>query len=134
MKITNGECFIIENGLTAAAKELRESKTKNLILNVIVSKNLVKISELCQLFRKEINEFKSVELVEIEKIEVELSNEDKTKKDELLKEFNTEINKFLAESSDVDFLVSDIKLSSLTGVEMEYDTSSIVGLMLSAKQ
>jgi hypothetical protein len=133
MKITNGECFIIENGLTSAAKELRESKTKNLVLNVIVSKNLAKISETCQIFRKEISEFKSSDLIDIEKMEGELSEHEIAKKDILLREFNEEIQKFLAETIDVEFLVSDIKLSSLIGIEMEYDTSSIVGLMLSAK-
>ena len=133
MKITNGECFIIENGLKSSAEELRESKSKNLVLNVIVSKNLLKISDICQLFREEISKFKPEELVKYEKDENELSDEDKLIKDDILKKYNEEINKFLSESTDVEFIVSDIKLSSLVGIEMSYDTSSIVGLMLSAK-
>lgn len=133
MKITNGECFIIENGLKSSAEELRESKSKNLVLNVIVSKNLLKISDICQLFREEIAKFKPEELVKYEKDENELSDEDKLIKDDILKKYNEEINKFLSESTDVEFIVSDIKLSSLVGIEMSYDTSSIVGLMLSAK-
>lgn len=133
MKITNGECFIIENGLKSSAEELRESKSKNLVLNVIVSKNLLKVSDICQLFREEISKFKPEELVKYEKDENELSDEDKLIKDDILKKYNEEINKFLSESTDVEFIVSDIKLSSLVGIEMSYDTSSIVGLMLSAK-
>ena len=133
MKITNGECFIIENGLKTAAEELRVSKTKNLVLNVIVSKNLSKIADTCHLFREEIGKFKPEELIAYEKSDSELSDEDNLIKEDLLKSYNVEINKFLAESSDIDFLVSDIKLSSLVGIEMEYDTSSIVGLMISAK-
>jgi len=133
MKITNGECFIIEDGLTSAAKELRESKTKNLVLNVIVSKNLAKVSEICQIFRKEISEFKPTDLIGLEKVDIELSDDDKLKNDVLLKEFNEDVKKFLSEITDMEFLVSDIKLSSLIGIEMEYDTSSIVGLLLSAK-
>lgn len=133
MKITNGECFIIENGLKSSAEELRESKSKNLVLNVIVSKNLLKISDICQLFREEISKFKPEELVKYEKDENELSDEDKLIKDDILKKYNEEINKFLSESTDIEFIVSDIKLSSLVGIEMSYDTSSIVGLMLSAK-
>jgi hypothetical protein len=93
----------------------------------------MKISETCQLFRKEISEFKPEDLVKIEKIEGDLSEDDSKKKESLLSDYNKSINEFLGESFDMEFLVSDVKLSSLIGVEMDYDTSSIVGLLLSAK-
>ena len=95
MKVTNGECFVIENGLRTAVNELVESKVKSLALNVIVSRNLQKLSELCESFRKEIREFMPDDLKLLNEKGEDLTDDEKVTKEELNKSYNAEINKFL---------------------------------------
>jgi hypothetical protein len=130
MKITNGECFVLENGLRLAASELKESKVKSLALNVVVARNLQKASELCESFRKEIRDFMPAELKVLNE-KNELSEEDELKKKVLSEEYNTEINKFLSEPGEICFYKPKISLESLAEVELGYDSSSIVALILS---
>jgi len=133
MKITNGECFVIENGLRTAVNELVESKVKSLALNVIVSRNLQKVSELCEAFRKEIREFMPEDLKELNEKGEDLTDDEKLTKEELTKTYNDEINKFLSEPGDVEFYKPNISIESLMQVELGYDSSSIISLILGEK-
>lgn len=133
MKITNGECFVVENGLRTAANELVESKVKSLALNVIVSRNLQKVSELCESFRKEIREFMPEDLKDLNAKGEDLTDEEKLNKDDLSKAYNLEINKFLSEYGEIDFYKPNISIESLMQVELGYDSSSIISLILGDK-
>lgn len=130
MKITNGECFVLENGLRLAASELKESKVKSLTLNVLVARNLQKASELCESFRKEIREFMPAELRALNE-KSELSEDDELNKKVLSEEYNAEINKFLSEPGEISFYKPNISMESLAQVELGYDASSIISLILS---
>ena len=131
MKLTNGECFVIENGLRVAADELRKSTSKSLILNTIVARNLKIISELCQSFRESIRDITPDELKELnEKNVEELTEEESTKKEELTKELNVEINKFLETQTEVEFFKINFPLESLANIELGYDASNILQLIL----
>lgn len=133
MKITNGECFIIENVLQAAVKDLRESKVRSLTLNFFVSTNLQKTSEICQTLRKEIQEFMPERLKELNETREDISDEEKQERELLGKEYNDAINKFLAEDIEVDFFKARIPLESLEGIELNYDSTSVLALLLNNK-
>ena len=133
MKVTNGECFVIENGLRTAVNELVESKVKSLALNVIVSRNLQKLSELCESFRKEIREFMPDDLKLLNEKGEDLTDDEKVTKEELNKSYNAEINKFLSASGEIEFYKPNISIESLMQVELGYDSSSIISLILSDK-
>ena len=131
MELTNGELFVVENGLRTAVDELRKSEYKSLVLNTIVARNLKNVAEVCQGFRQEINEFMPKDLKELnEKKEEELSNEDKEKRAELMKEYNKEINKFLEVKTKFDFFNVNVPLESLSKIELSYDASNILQLIL----
>lgn len=132
MKITNGECFVIENALQSTTAELRESKVKNLLLNVCIGRNLQKVSEITASYRKEIQEFMPAELKALnEKSEEELTEEEKLQKTELTSAYNASINEFLSKSMTIEFAKFDLDLKSLAGVETTYDNSNIIALILS---
>lgn len=130
MKITNSEAFILEAQLNNVIGELRESKVKNLSLNVMVKRNLTKIAEICNDFRKEIQEFKPAELAELEAIEVELTEDQQKQKDELLKDYNGEINKFLSNTLEYEPFTSGVTLEGISSVELSFDSSNIIDLLL----
>ena len=133
MKITNGEAFVIENGLRVAVNEAVESKVKSLALNVIISRNLQKISELCETFRKEIRDFMPEDLKALNDKGEDLTDDEKSYKEDLNKSYNAEINKFLSESSEIEFYKPNISIESLMQIELGYDSSSIISLILGDK-
>ena len=132
MKITNGECFVIENALQSTVTELRDSKVKNLLLNVCVGRNLEKVAKITQTYRKEIQEFMPEKLKELnEKPEEELLEEEKLEKEALKNNYNSDINEFLSKSMEIEFVKYDLDVNSLSGVELTYDNSNVVSLILS---
>lgn len=131
MKITNGECFVIENALQSTVTELRESKVKNLLLNVCVGRNLDKVSEITRSYRKEIQEFMPEKLKDLNAISLEeITEDDKLEKETLTTQYNAEINEFLAKSMEIDFVKYDLDIKSLAGVEITYDNANIISLIL----
>jgi hypothetical protein len=130
MKLTNGEIFVVENGLRLAVEELRKSAVKSLGLNTVVARNLKLVSDLCQTFRKEISEFMPDELRKLNEKKDQLSTDEIETKADLTKQYNAEVNKFLEDVSDVDFFKLNISMESLSNVELGYDTSNILQLIL----
>jgi len=131
MKLTNGECFIIENGLKQAVDELRKSTSKSLVLNTIVARNLKMIADLCQGFREQIRDITPDELKDLNEKKVEdLSEDEVLKKEELTKDLNVEINKLLQSSTEIDFFKINFPLESLVNIELSYDVSNILQLIL----
>lgn len=132
MKITNGECFVIENALQSTVAELRDSKVKNLLLNVCIGRNLEKVSKITQTYRKEIQDFMPEALKELnEKPEDELLEDEKLEKESLKASYNADINEFLSKSMEIEFVKYDLDVNSLNGVELTYDNSNVVSLILS---
>lgn len=131
MKITNTECFILENQLQNVISELRESKIKSLSLNVSVKRNLQKASELCADFRKEIQEFMPVRLSELNI--GELDEKDTKEKESLTAEYNAEINKFLQGTVEFDVFNSGVSMEALSNIELTYDTSNILDFLFGEK-
>lgn len=132
MKITNTECFILENQLQNVITELRESKVKSLSLNVSVKRNLQKASELCADFRKEIQEFMPVGLKEINEAE-KLNKKEEAEKESLTKEYNLEINKFLQNTIEFEVFNSGVNMEALGNIELTYDTSNILDFLFGEK-
>jgi hypothetical protein len=130
MELTNGELFVVENGLRLAVDELRKSEYKSLVLNTMVARNLKNVSETCHGFRQEINEFMPKELRELNETEGELSEENLSRKNELQAEYNKEINKFLETKTNFDFFTVKVPLESLSKIELGYDASNILQLIL----
>lgn len=131
MKITNGECFIIENALQSTVSELRESKVKNLLLNVCVGRNLQKVAEITAAYRKEIQEFMPEELKALKsKAEDELTEEEKLQLETLNAAYNSEINEFLSKTMEIEFLKFDLDLKSLHGIDVTYDNANVISLIL----
>jgi len=131
MKITNGECFVIENALQSTVAELRESKVKNLLLNVCIGRNLEKVSEITRSYRKEIQEFMPDKLKELNAIDLETITEDeKLEKESETAKYNTEINEFLSKSMEIEFVKYDIDIKSLAGVDVTYDNANVISLIL----
>ena len=132
MKITNTECFILENQLQNVITELRESKVKSLSLNVSVKRNLQKAAELCADFRKEIQEFMPVRLKEINEIE-KPNKKEEAEKESLTKEYNAEINKFLQNTMEFEVFNSGVSMEALGSVELTYDASNIIDFLFGDK-
>lgn len=128
MKITNAECFILENQLQNVVTELRDSKVKSLSLNVSVKRNLQKVLDLCGDFRKEIQEFQPVRLKELNEL-IKLNKKEEAEKDGLMTEYNTEINKFLQNTMEFDVFNSGVSLEGLANVELTYDSSNIIDFL-----
>jgi len=128
MKITNAECFILENQLQNVVTELRDSKVKSLSLNVSVKRNLQKVLDLCGDFRKEIQEFQPVRLKELNEL-VKLNKKEETEKEGLMTEYNAEINKFLQNTMEFDVFNSGVSLGGLANVELTYDSSNIIDFL-----
>jgi len=133
MKITNTECFILENQLQNVITELRESKVKSLSLNVSVKRNLQKAADFCADFRKEIQEFMPTRLKELGEIE-KLSKKEEKEKEDLTKEYNVEINKFLQNTIEFDVFNSGVNMESLGNIELTYDTSNILDFLFGNKE
>jgi hypothetical protein len=132
MKITNAECFIIENQLQNVVSELRDSKIKSLSLNVSVKRNLQKASELCADFRKEIQEFMPARLKEINELE-KLNKKEEAEKESLMAEYNAEINKFLQNTIEFTVFNSGVNLESLSNIELTFDSASIIDFLFGEK-
>lgn len=132
MKITNGECFVVENALQSTVAELRESKVKNLLLNVCIGRNLEKVSKITQTYRKEIQEFMPENLRELNsKSAEELIEDEKLEKEALTAKYNSEINEFLSKEMEIEFVKYDIDIKSLSGVDVTYDNANVISLILS---
>jgi hypothetical protein len=61
----------------------------------------------------------------------DISDDEKSEKEDLSKAYNAEINKFLSESGEIEFYKPNISIESLMQVELGYDSSSIISLILS---
>lgn len=128
MKITNTECFILENQLQNVIAELRESKVKSLSLNVSVKRNLTRAAELCADFRKEIQEFMPERLKELNAQE-KLTKKEEAEKESLNAEYNVEINKFLQNTMEFEVFNSGVSMEALGNIELTYDTSNIIDFL-----
>ena len=129
MEITNLELFFFEKALNDATNDLRTSKVKDLSLNVLVFRNLKIISELCDTYRKEIDAFMPDRLRELNQ-KADMSTDEIEEKASLSKEYNSEVNLFLSKKTNIEFYKGDVSPSALNGIEVNYDSSAVIGFLL----
>lgn len=132
MNFTNEDCFIIERILGEAASELRASHKKSIALSTLVARNLSEVNSLCAEMRKQIEASKPEELVELIK-KAELNDDDKSRKVTLETEFKKTVDEFIKQKSDPKFYTPKINLEDFEGVELSYDATSILDLILRSK-
>ena len=132
MELTNIELFFFEKALTNATSDLRASKVKNLSLNVFVFRNLKLVSEICDAYRKEIDAFKPERLVELN-AKSELTEEETAEKKALAEDNDKAITEFLNKKTTIEFHSGDIDLSAMNGLEVNYDSSTVIGFLLDLK-
>jgi hypothetical protein len=128
MKVSNGDCFVLENQLPNVVAELRESKVKNLALNISIKRNLQKVVELCADFRKEIQDSFPERLKELNAKE-KLTKKEEEEKAALLEPSNKDINAFLQKTFEFDVFNCGVDINALKDVELTFDTSSMVDFL-----
>jgi hypothetical protein len=130
MKILNSECFILESQLSNVVTELRESKVKSLTLNISVKRNLQKLSEICNEFRKDIQEFVPERLKELN-TKTELTEEETEEKSKLDETTNAEINKLLQEPIEFTPFNCGVNVEALGDIELSFDATNIIDILFS---